>query len=120
MTGENRKKLELAGMNVETALERFMGNEALLTRFLKKFIQDKSYQDLVTAIENRDVDGAFAAAHTLKGVSANFSMDTLFHAVGEQTEALRNKDLETGIKMMPEVTKQYENMISVINEVLGE
>lgn len=120
MTAENKRKLELAGMNVDTALERFMGNEALLERFLKKFKNDKSYHDLLAALENKDVDAAFVSAHTLKGVSANLSLDALYQAAGRQTEFLREKDLEAGTAMMPEVTKEYENMVRVIQEVFGE
>ena len=45
-----KEKLMGAGIDVPVALERFMGNEALLERFLKKFLKDASYEKLVAAI----------------------------------------------------------------------
>lgn len=120
MTEEVRNKLVAMGLNMDTAMERFMNNESLLERFLKKFPNDKSYQDLLAAIENEDTDAAFVAAHTLKGVSANLSLESLQKVVGEQTELFRNKDFESGAKMMPAVTEIYENIVAVLNEVFGE
>ncbi len=120
MKDEVRNKLELAGMNVDTAMERFMNNDALLERFLKKFPKDKSYGELLEAIAGKDVDAAFAAAHTLKGVSGNLSLDTLHDVVAEQTECFRSKDFEGGAGMMPAITEVYENTIAVIKEVFGE
>ena len=49
-----REKLESAGIDVAGALERFMGNDALLERFLKKFPDDPNYGKLRAAIENQD------------------------------------------------------------------
>ena len=40
MDQEKRKDLEAAGIDVQSALERFMDNEMLLERFLKKFLDD--------------------------------------------------------------------------------
>ncbi len=120
MTEEVRNKLVSAGLNIETVLERFMNNEALLERFLKKFAQDKSYRELLTAVENQDVDAAFVAAHTLKGVSANLSLDSLHEVVSAQTEFFRSKDFEAGAEMMPAVSEVYENIVSVLGEVFGE
>jgi len=120
MNEDVRSKLESVGMNVGTAMERFMNNEALLERFLKKFVNDKSYQELVNAVERKDVDAAFAAAHTLKGVSANLSLDDLQKAADKQTECFRGKDFEAGAELMPLVTEVYENTIAVLKEVYGE
>ncbi len=119
MTEETRKKLEDVGIDLDSVLERFMGNEGLLERFLKKFPEDKSYQKLVEAVESRDVEAAFEAAHTLKGVSANLALENLHEVVDKQTELLRNKDMDAGAALMQEITKQYENTVAVIKEVYG-
>ena len=54
MTADEKQKLEAGGVNVEEAMQRFMNNEKLLERFLKKFVVDGSYNDLVKAIEEKD------------------------------------------------------------------
>lgn len=65
---ENKKeRLAEAGIDVENALERFMGNEGLLERFLKKFLNDQNFSKLTVAIGEKKEQEALAASHTLKG-----------------------------------------------------
>lgn len=72
MDNQLLNELKTAGANVDEALERFMGNEKLYEKFLKKFAEDPSYVSLLDAIEKEDNHAAFIAAHTLKGVCGNF------------------------------------------------
>ena len=89
MTNGKKEILTAAGIQADEALERLMGSEALLERFLKKFLQDKSYEELVSAIEGQELERAFRAAHTLKGVCGNLSLNRLGDLVKEQVELLR-------------------------------
>lgn len=119
MTDAEKRQLTQAGMNLETAMERFMNNDSLLERFLKKFQNDKSYNELKDAIAAGDKDRAFAASHTLKGVSANLSFDTLCEKVSKQTEEFRSGSFDTGVAMMDEVTEEYERIAAVLKEIFG-
>ena len=40
------QRLEEAGIHVPEVLERFMGSEVLLVKFLKKFLEDENYEKL--------------------------------------------------------------------------
>lgn len=122
MTDEKKAVLEAGGFNVDEAMKRFMNSEQLWIKFLKKFKADASYGDLVSAMEEKDREKAFAAAHTLKGITGNLAMSGLHAIIGEQTEILRDEggSFETAVAMMPQVTKLYEESIRLINEVYGE
>jgi len=120
MTAEIKQKLEDAGMRVDDALARFMNNEALLEKFIKKFLTDPSYSQLLTAVENKDNDAAFTASHTLKGVAANFSFKDLTDITTKMCDEFRAKNTEGGIAMMPQVKEQYDRIESVIKELYGE
>lgn len=89
-----RKRLEENGTDVETVLKRFMGNEAMYIKFIKKFLDDKSYNDLLENITKRDYEEAFKSAHTLKGVTANLGIEPLREAASQITELLRGKPAE--------------------------
>jgi HPt (histidine-containing phosphotransfer) domain-containing protein len=106
-----RQALIEAGVNVETAMERFMDNTALLERFLRKFYVDQNYPKLKEALDNDDTHEAFVAAHTLKGVSGNLSLDVLFNAASEITELLRAEDLAGAKEFFPKVKQVYENTL---------
>jgi len=119
MVPEARQILEGSGISVDEAMQRFMDNEKLLERFLKKFLEDQSYGNLLKAIEEKDCDKAFTEAHTLKGVCGNLALAGLLGPVSEQTDYLRGKDFEAGAAMMPKVTEAYEKILKAIKEVYG-
>ena len=48
---------------------RRLTSEALVVRFAGKFLQDKSFENLRDALAADDVNGAFLASHTLKGIT---------------------------------------------------
>lgn len=119
MTAEEKQKLEDGGINVDEAMRRFMNNEKLLMRFLQKFKEDMSYENLIKAMEEKDCEKAFEAAHTLKGVAGNLAMTKFYAMTGEQTDYLRGKDFEAAQAMMPGVSEAYERIIQTIKEVYG-
>ena len=67
MTLERSSRLESGGIDVAQALERVMGNEALLERLLGKFLDAPQYHALCAALERGDPEQAAAAAHTKIG-----------------------------------------------------
>lgn len=119
MDESRKKELVEAGVNVDAALDRFMGNEKLLTRFLLKFSQDKNYDRLVSAMEKEDYNDAFEAAHALKGLSGNLSMDDLYEASGRATECLRHEKYEEAKECMPKLKEEYERVSKVVDTLEG-
>lgn len=122
MTDERKAILEAGGFNVDEAMKRFMNNEQLWIRFLKKFKGDESYANLVKAMAEKDSKNAFAAAHTLKGITGNLAMTRFNVLISEQTEHLRKEadGMEEAAAMMPQITELYNESIRIINEVYGE
>lgn len=51
-------------IDVEKAIVRFMGNEGLYAKMLKKFLDDANYENLVNAISEKNDDDALVASHT--------------------------------------------------------
>ena len=99
------------GGNYSDALQRLM-NDALIYKFIMKFPEDENFAILKTALENKDIETAFSAAHTLKGVSLNLSFDKLSAAAVIITDALRpeNRDNYSFCdfeRMFAKVEKEY-------------
>lgn len=99
------QELKDAGVDVDSASERFMGNMALLERFLKKFPEDKNFGELIEA---------FNAAHTLKGVCGNLSLVALFDIASVMTEFLRAGDMDLAREKIPGLQEEYEKIIALI------
>lgn len=102
--------------NYEEALRRLM-NDSLIQRFLNKFLEDKSFDNLCAAIDAKDYEQAFHEAHTLKGVSQNMSFTGLSDAVSSLTEELRGGTYTDAVPgYFEETKKQY----SIVKETISE
>lgn len=116
MLEQRKEQLKNAGVDVDEARDRFGGNEALLERFLKKFVEDPNYGKLVVAIEAHDEEAALGASHTLKGVCGNLSIKKLFDLLTSQVASFRAGDWQGAVDQMPEITQVYEQVVHVIAE----
>lgn len=116
MTSEKVARLAGAGIDVTDALNRFMGNEGLLERFLNKFLSDQNFKKLGEAIAAGDNESALLASHTLKGVCGNLSMTTLSELLTRQVKAYRDGNHDLAESMMPEITSAYDKVVSAISE----
>mgnify|MGYP001856385777 FL=1 len=114
MTLERSSRLESGGIDVAQALERVMGNEALLERLLGRFLDDPQYPALCAALERGDMEQAVRAAHTLKGMCGNLSMTELFQLFTAQVEVLRGGDLMAGRALMAQIAPAYERVAAAI------
>lgn len=84
-----KETLEAYGADYAATMGRFPGKESMYLRFLDMLFQDESLGQLGAALEDGDIAGAFAAAHTLKGVAGNMGLTPLYQAVCAILEPLR-------------------------------
>lgn len=117
MTDEVRSQLVAAGVDVNSVMERFMNNDALLERFMRKFKTDPNYQQLLEAVQAKDNDKAFTAAHTLKGVAGNLSLADLLSQVSTQCELFRGGNFAEGEALMDKVTEAYERVQAALDKI---
>lgn len=115
---ETRRQLLLdAGIDVDEALDRFLGNEGLLVKFLLRFSEDKNFARLKQAMDQQDAVEAFEAAHTLKGVTGNLSMEEIFRQVSTLVEDLRAGDLATAADKMPALEDAYFKTMTALQQL---
>lgn len=99
---------------------RRLTSEALVVRFAGKFLQDGSFNDLKTALENNDVNAAFLASHTLKGIAQNMGFSNLFEPSNALTEFLRPipESTEGAKDLFAAVEAEYNKTAEVIRAAL--
>ncbi|MBE5853047.1 MAG: Hpt domain-containing protein [Lachnospiraceae bacterium] len=94
-----------------------MRTDDRICKFLKMYLQDKSYETLLKAMSEEKVKEAFLAAHTLKGVVGNMSFQELSEASVDITEALRSEDMASAKLLLPRVIKEYETVKNALDEL---
>lgn len=87
-----RQIFEAYGGDYTATIKRFVGNEKMYLRILNMLFANENLQNLQDSVEQEDWDGAFAAAHTLKGVTGNLGLQPLYAAVCAIVEPLRSKE----------------------------
>ena len=112
-------KFNNAGIDIESVLNRFMGNEQLLNTFLAKFIQTTDFEKLRQQVSNLDWENAYVTAHHLKGQCANFSFTEVFNLLSEQLEALRNEDYDKVTSLIPPIFIEKQKVIQVVESYLA-
>lgn len=109
--------LEKININKEETLRRFSGNEALMQRFVCKFPQDKTFNELKAAIANKDMKAIELTAHTLKGTSGNLGFTKLYELSTELVNAVRAGDNAKVEEFSPKVIDEGTFIIDVLNQV---
>ena len=79
------------GVEPEEGLNRCMNNEGFYLQLVKMVPGDGGFQKLEDSLGKQDLDGAFEAAHALKGVLGNLALTPLYEPVQEITELLRSR-----------------------------
>lgn len=82
-------------------------SDALVQRFVGKFLSDPSFPLLERSLKEQNYEEAFRAAHTLKGVTQNLSFTRLYRSSHELTEALRARDYDLAARLFPDVEADY-------------
>ncbi len=108
------------GGDYQTACARFLKDERI-EKYVLKFANDKSYENLAAAMAAEDWAAGFEAAHSLKGVSLNLAFEKLSGAATELTEALRegNRGAHDAAElhaMFDAVEQEYQRVCGAIEE----
>lgn len=116
----NQEKMEIlaaGGIDAADALDRMMGSEALLVRFLGRFLEDATYQALCQAVEAGDWEKALMASHTLKGMCGNLSMTELYDLFTRQVALLRAGQPAEAAALMPAIEAAYGRAADAIGRL---
>lgn len=104
---------EVTGGNYDEVMAR-MRTEERVKKFVLMFLKDDSFRLLEDSLAGKNVDEAFRAAHTLKGVGQNLSFERFYKIDFEITEMLRAKDMDAAIAAMPKLRECYQNIVDCI------
>lgn len=113
MTDGNYKEI---GLDIESARRRFLGNRALFEKFLFRFPEDQNYAKIMEAVKANQIEDAFTAAHTLKGLCGNLSLSKLYEKVSEVTERFRAKQMP-GREELAALETVYQETLELIASI---
>lgn len=107
------------GGNFDEVLGR-LRSERMIQKFVLKFLNDGSFDNLCAAMKEGNTEEAFRAAHTIKGVCQNLSFTKLGQSSSELTEALRGGFSPEAEQLAEKVKSDYQQTVSAIREFEAE
>ena len=105
---------EKMGADYEDVLKRLY-RESMIRKFVRMFLDDDSYSKLAQSLKDGNVQEAFRAAHTLKGVCQNLGFTSLYRPTYDLTEVLRAGTLEGADALFADVSRQYRITMDAIS-----
>ena len=114
-----RSCYEALGGNLDAVLGR-LPSERMVQKFMLKFLNEPSFNDLAAAIQAMDGEAGFRAAHTIKGVCLNLSFDKLFASSNMLCEALRGGWTDDAPALFTAVEADYRQTIAAITAFQAE
>lgn len=113
MNDDVKQKLVANDFDVDGAMARFLNNEALYFKCLKKFLADPNFEKLLEAKRNNDVEEAFKAAHTMKGFLSNLGINKMYKPLEPVVEKLRsgNIDVDEELKELEVLYKETYDIV---------
>jgi CheY-like chemotaxis protein/anti-sigma regulatory factor (Ser/Thr protein kinase) len=114
--GSLLEALAALGVNVFAGLGRIGGNRGVYESILKKFPEDKSFETISAAMLSQDFTAAAKAAHALKGIAVNLSMEPFAQTVSQLEQALKREEYAAALELLNKAARQHEALIKTIEE----
>lgn len=105
--------------NVSEAIDRLAGDEELYLKCLDEFLTDQTMAELDAAIETREWNDAFTAAHAMKGLAGNMGFIPLFQSTASLVVAIRKGKMNDIGAIYHEVLNNYKEIIQIIRTYRG-
>ena len=83
------RELKNWGCDVDGAMERFLEDEELYVSCLQMVVSDANFEKIGTTLKEKEIEQAFDASHTLKGVFANLGLTPMLLLAERIVEPLR-------------------------------
>lgn len=106
------------GGDYDLIMTRMGKKEERVIKFLNKFKNDPSFENLKQALSEKNAEDAFRAAHTIKGVALNLELQNLQAASDQLTETLREGVIpDNAQELLEQVGKVYQEAIDGISQL---
>ncbi len=111
MAEDLNAKLAPYGIDYMDAMDRMDNDAELYKKLALKYLDNPKYADTIAALEMKDFDEAYKAAHSLKGVAGNLSFARLYDVAGAMSEALFQGEYQAAEGMQNDLDAANEKVI---------
>ena len=89
----------------ENVSSRMMGNQKLVEKFVRKFLDDPTYEQIKEAVNKMDYDEILRTTHTMKGIASNLEFTHLQQKSAKAVDMIRAGQREEVLPVIGEIEK---------------
>ena len=101
----------------ENVSSRMMGNQKLVEKFVRKFLDDPTYEQIKEAVDKMDYDEILRTTHTMKGIASNLEFTHLQQKSAKAVDMIRAGQREEVLPVIGEIEKEYQKVIEQIQKL---
>jgi HPt (histidine-containing phosphotransfer) domain-containing protein len=101
----------------ENVSSRMMGNQKLVEKFVRKFLDDPTYEQIKEAVNKMDYDEILRTTHTMKGIASNLEFTHLQQKSAKAVDMIRAGQCEEVLPVIGEIEKEYQKVIEQIQKL---
>ena len=95
--------------NYENVSSRMMGNQKLVEKFVRKFLEDPTYKQIKESVEKMDYDEILSAI--------NLEFTQLQQKSAKAVDMIRAGEKETVLPVIDEIEKEYQKVVDAIQKL---
>jgi CheY-like chemotaxis protein/HPt (histidine-containing phosphotransfer) domain-containing protein len=122
--GETRLKEKRSGENqlpldLDRAIQEFMGEKEILYGVLQKFVTSAGYQidNIHQSVQGVDYDEIGSEAHAIKGAAANLTADKLAGLASDLEQAAKKQQPDLIAKLAGKLEREFFNLENYIQQL---
>lgn len=108
------ERLQVAGCDINGALERVLGDTEFLVTCIRLVIDDEGFENLGHYLAEKQIKEAFEEAHKLKGIIANMGLSPLYDTIVKIVESLRDKQIDGLEPIYQQLISKKEELLEII------
>jgi len=108
--------------DIETAVETFMGQKAVVKRVVENHLEkiERQLGSLQEALDNGEMERVREEAHAIKGGSLNLEIKRLGYTAAALEKAGAEANAQDATRLLPFLRKEYDDLKRVCEEELSE
>lgn len=110
------EELKTKDVNVEEAIERFLGNASLYEKMLVKFLDLMNDMAVDTSFDCNEYSDIIEKTHAIKGAAGNLSINPIYEAYTEIVNLLRAQQPEQAKLVLEKIIPVQNDIIECIKK----
>ena len=111
-------ELDTLGVNTKEAIARLNNNSAFYAKMLGRLPGELENHEVMSHIENGDLESAVTNAHTLKGLTGNLSLTPLYNAYTDIVALLRANDPAKAKQVLTDILPVQSDIVACIEKYM--